>query len=350
MSFLSYAKHIWEFEQTLEDSIGTSSMVPVPYIAPSYLPYIYFNLLTRQNETKYGIKIDDIQKYGTGNLGEYISGSLTVSFWYYSPSLIGYTRHAITRDMQTKQAPLISSMIFNTDNEPITGQGLFSITEIAENPSLNKIRFTVLGASGLPYVTESIPYGVGLHHVLATFSEEQSTIRVDIDGKHGISVPCAKMSTVYALNIQINDNVADYSSHITRQTNGFISDLLITETSSDSNEAIRIMRYGWRYVVDSELSQKKFVFFGFSFPQQTAVSSNKIVSNGGNIYVVRSNGEIMQGSRPIWDNSYQYPDADSLKLLTISEQDYYAENAPINERTATWTSEGLRLKGTSVKI
>ena len=367
--FNSLAKHMWTLNQTLEDEIGSDQFVPDPYftssvnpitslttsvpVVPTYGSYVWFNVLTQKNEIKYGLEISDYQEY-ISESDSYLSDSLTLAFWYYSPGPIGYTKHAVTRDNQTRQAPLLSSAIFNVSNDPITARGLFVISEIAASNNQNKIRFVVFGSDGItPYTVESYPYDPGIHHVLVTYSSEQYKIRIDIDGKRGIeALGGTALSSSYLSSMAINSLVPDYASHIVRQNTGFISDLIFTESASDANEAIRIMRYGWQYLADEELSAKKFKFFGFSFPRQTVVSSNQVITRSGNIYVVRSNGEIMKGNRPIWDNEYNYTNPDSLKMLNISEQDSIPDSGivPANQRTAEWTPSGLKLNGTNVKV
>ena len=103
-----------------------------------------------------------------------------------------------------------------------------------------------------------------------------------------------------------------------------------------------MVRYGFEHITFATLFDTRFTYFGLSYPQPTTVSTTHVFIDGGNVFASRSDGRIIKGMRPIWDKEFNYQDPKSVQLLNISSTD--------SERLAQYTTDGLFLKGTSVRI
>jgi hypothetical protein len=126
--------------------------------------------------------------------------------------------------------------------------------------------------------------------------------------------------------------------------------MVLLSTASVLNlGALKGARFGSSYLTQVELAERHFDFFGISYEQPSTVTTNRIFVEGGYIYLARSDGSILRGSRPIWDLVHAYEDSSSLLRLDISTQD----TSPASEsrwKYAERTTNGVKLKGVTVKI
>ncbi len=126
------------------------------------------------------------------------------------------------------------------------------------------------------------------------------------------------------------------------QIGGYLFDLVFTTYAASDNESLKAFRYGYEHISHDNLFDARFAYFGIGYSQPSTISTTQIFVDGGNIFAARSDGKIVKGARPVWDKEFNYPSTQSVSLLDTSQADA--------DRTVTWTSGGLQLKGVSIRI
>jgi len=320
-----------------------------------YQAFQKFDLPANATETKYGLVFRDGITFTSSQSGlvQLSSGgqfSFALSFWWYSPGAVGYVRNARTRNNTSKVAPILgignSSLVGdNLDREHVGGEIL--LCEVAASDTQNAIRYEVCQDGAEPtHRFESSAYSPGLRHVFISHHTESSVsvVRMFIDGKmeQEFVGPAQNISTPTSHSVRLNSLYHGPTAHKTTQDGAYISELVIRGDASlgkDSNEAGLVFKFGWEALLDTDESAYKYDYFGIGYEQPSTITTNQIYSEGGSIYVARSNGEIMRGESPIWDNSFNYTTEGSIRYITIRDS-----------TKASRSSAGLQLTGTTVRI
>ncbi len=342
--FPAEVKGIWRFDEVLDDVVGTNDFVPNTGAAV-YTLFSRYELIPNSLVTRNGLTFEEDKIYTASNSYAY-SDSWTISFWWRSPGLVGFTRHVNTRELESKVAPLFAiGNSQKTASKTNISNASVILTEIGDSKTKNAVRaYVITGGNTVSHVITSKPYSApGLHHILVTYIRTQQRFRIDIDGETGIlhSAPGANLQRTGKL--RINDIVPGFLAHKTTQTGGYMFDLLFTTYASTDNESLKMFRYGYEHITEETLFDARFAYFGLAYSQPSTVSTSHIFVDGGNIFAARSDGRIVKGARPVWDKEANYPNTQSVALLNTSKTD--DEN-----RTIEWTTGGLKLKGVSVTI
>ena len=359
----------WAFNGSLLDNVSTRDFEAEIVNNVQFTSFPKFDLFSNKNKSRSGLSIQANQSYSTE--GDFSFDELTISFWWYSPKPVGFTRHVVRRDLQSKTVPIIakansttftgSGSIFDNSSPEETDSttfqnGTFFINEVAASKNSNRIQFLLAGATSdgteITHIYDSREYNPGLHHVLITYLRPEQVVRIDIDGKPGVIKAGPESLHNDTGQLRINDFIPDFDAHKITQENAYLFDLLIMNLGVNEDVSKRIMRYGNLYVTDDALADKKFLHFGIEYPRPSTVSSNQILAEGGNLLVSRSNGKLLKGNRPIWDKEFNYLTPRRVNLLNISETDPPDMDEPEDnsKRIAEWTPSGLFLKGTTVRI
>lgn len=341
--FPSGVRGIWRFDGTLQDEVGTNNVTPSSGSA-SYTQFSKYELIQNSTVTRNGLVFENNKSYSANN-GYSYPNDWTITFWWNSPGLIGFTRHATTRELEPKVAPIIAIADSATsDSQTLLSNATFALTEIGYSKTKNAIRvYLSTNGSDISHIITSEPFiSPGLHHVLITYIQSQGRFRIDIDGESGIlhSGPVSNLQNNGKL--RINDVVPGFLAHKTTQVGGYIFDLVFTTFAATDNESLKVFRYGYEHITFDTLFDARFAYFGIAYSQPNTISTTRIFVDGGDIFAARSNGKIVKGARPIWDKEFNYPTANSVAALNASQTD-------IN-RTRKWDERGLELKGVSIRI
>jgi len=333
---------VWTFNQTLEDIVSNNDFVPNTG-SVKYAEFNKYELIPNNFMTRYGLEFENNKNYSMNTVYLY-DNSFTIAFWYYSPQTVGFTRHFLTKELEPKLAPIIYKGNFQETSTITTlTSSSFIICETGYSKTQNAIKlFITEDGSNISHTITSDSFTPGLHHVLITYIKYKGRIRIDIDGKPGISHSGPTTNIQKSSPFRINKVCPGYLSHKTTQIGARLFDLVFTSYASENNEALKATRYGYEHISYDNLFDARFEYFGISYSQPNTVSTTNIFIDGGNIFAARSNGKIIKGERPIWDKEFNFPDSNSLEFLTTSKTD--------DKRTISWTSSGLHLKGVSVKI
>lgn len=338
---------VWTFNQTLEDAVASNNFSPGTG-SVSYTQFDQFQILDNQAVNRYALAFQEDQTHSATNNYTY-SNDWTFSFWWYSPALLGFTKHVTTRNLESRVAPILAvGNSSRSGSRTVLSNATFALTEIGYSRTQNAIRvYLSENGTDVSNVYVSDPYVPGLRHVLVTYLRSEGRFRIDIDGKPGILHSAPTGSLQQSGSIRLNDIVPGFLAHKTQQTGAYLFDLVFTTYGATDNEALKAFRYGYEHITYENLFDARFSYFGVAYSQPTTISTTHIFVDGGNIFAARSNGKIVKGARPVWDKEFSYPDTDSIALLTTSETDSEGETG---DRFVVWTSDGLKLKGASIRI
>ncbi len=346
---------VWRFDGDLTDDVSQNDYVTTGGSA-TFKQFNKFELLKNQIVTRKGLEFEADKTYSLSAFYTFAT-NITVAFWWFSPGLVGFTRHFTTREQEPKVAPILArGDSTTTSTQTNLNNTSFVITEIGFSKTQNAIRIYISkNGTDVSQIITSEPYTPGLHHVLFTYIHSEGRLRVDIDGKTGVLHSGPSGSIQKSGDFRLNTIVPGFLAHKTTQTGGYIFDLLFTSFAATDNESMKAMRYGYEHIAFNHLFDTRFCYFGMSYAQPATVSTTHIFVDGGNVFAARSNGEIVKGDRAIWDKEFTFPNARSVALLTTSEVDADAEctatsDEEIAKRLVQWTPGGLCVRGASVRV
>jgi hypothetical protein len=344
----------WKFDESLADEVASDDFVAGSGVTASYQRFRQFNLDADTLETRYGLLFESGSTYSVDLSGSFVVGSdytMAMGFWYYSPNAIGRTRHGVTRETTPQMAPIIAkaNTTISAGEESVTaGEGEWIVSEIDYSKTQNAIQLAVCGANDDPtdiYISE--PYTPGFVHVFITvlFTTTNNYARIDINGKFGEMHTTASNLEAGMANtvapVTINTVGYGLTSHEIVDEERYISDLVLKangETNSD--QTIKLARFGPNAILLSDSDSTKRTYLGIGYDQPETVTTTQIFGEGGHTFVARSNGEILEGFKPIWSNDFTFSDKNSVSKLTASNTGVPPE----------WTPGGLRLQGTTIRI
>lgn len=343
----------WKFNNSLEETYQGNDFEPETLEEDQYVTFSKFNLLRNQYEDDQGLLFEKDKHYlcETGSIKQNSVYSMNLGFWYFSPKVLGFTKHVINKKSTPLTAPILAkcNTHYSSGQEHVTtGQGEWSICEIAYSETQNAIQLALCNNGNGPTVfIISEPYEPGLRHIYINIRTDdtntRSYVRIDIDGGYGVQHIRVDGSILLQNTIsplRINSVNHGYLAHHTTQEGAYISDLIIQKKSSIyATKTILMNRFGPEIAITSDEEFPGFSFFGIGIEQPTTITTNQITSDGSSILLARSNGDLLRGYRPIWDNDFNYEKPSDLNNL--------------NTRDITkieWTPTGVRVKGSTIKI
>lgn len=355
---------VWTFDETMEEESAAKDFIIATSSGnnnPSFKKFQLFDILQGKTIGRSGLLFEEDKWFQAGSNFDFsYSGnySFSIYFYWYSPDVLGFTKHVVTKRPVPVQSPILSKATTAVDSDGIeyvvSSSGEFIISEIGYTNSTNAIQVALCSGNSNPtHIFTSEGYEPGFHHVyieMMSFDDGEvpSCVRIDIDGNRGITHfgPDAADISVTSANLTLNKTGFGYTAHKSFREDAIIADLVILKSgntaSYDPNNSIKVIRYGWQYITQSELSNTESSFHGLSFSQPTTITTQQIYSDGGNIYVARSNGEIVKGFQPIWDNEFNFSNPKIINSMNISKMD--------SQRVAEWSTDGLRMTGTTIRI
>lgn len=342
----------WTFDKTLDDSISGNNFSVDNGDQESYTSFKQFDILSGYTKDKFGLSLEKDVSFSTSINGVASSGvySLNIGFWYYAPSPLGFVRHAITKRSTPRTSALIAKAETYEDAGQelvVNGGGEWIICEVAYSKTQNCIQVALChNGSGPTSIFTSEPYDPGLHHIYINLETDKtnskSYLRIDIDGKYGTQHMTDDINLlINNTNSELSINKVNfgYKSHQTINVGSYISNLIIQKKSSIyATKTLLMMRFGPEITLTSDTEFPGFNFFGIGYNQPTTITTKQIFSDGGSIFVARSNGDLMKGYRPIWDNEFGYK--------TQNEVD----NLEVKGTKPEWTLSGVKISDGTIRI
>lgn len=351
---------MWRFNGSLEEELYGKDF-EIGNTAPTYGNLDIFDFSQSKNVTRRGLEFVDGVTFSAGtdfdfSVDEY---EVVVSFWWYSPGAVGQTRHAITRRLVPKMAPIVAKANSSiSDGVETISRGEWIISEIGVSSTRNAIQLAVCeNGLGPTHVFESASYLPGLHHVAFIYrrnSYGKDFIILSIDGKPGThEMGPATITPVGTSALRINDIGFGYTAHRSEQAGGIIADLVLLNTSNSESTSwpLTVMRFGLEYIADADKIGSIPSFNAFVFQQPSTITTKQIFKVGENIIAARSNGELLSGARPIWDTVLGFKTPQDVDKLITSETDDCPIGRPDEtKKTVCWTENGLRVQGATIRI
>ena len=353
MALSSSVSGLWLFGGSLEDEANGNTLVSS--VNPTYVQFQRYNLSTGTTDNETGLLFEENIPLRASGVSISSGGvkQFSISFWWYSPSAVGYTRHAITRNLTSKVVPIIAqaeSYTFGDEELISDGTGEFIISEVAASQTQNAIKLEICSGNNNPthsYLSDA--YDPGLRHIFISYTTvsdsggDVSLIKIYIDGKITLEHqgPLVDVGDTGS-NLYLNKVYHGYTAHKYFQSGSYISELVILSADdSNNNFARKVFEWGYNAITDSDEIDKLYSYFGFSFEQPSTITTNQIYSEGGNIYVSRSNGDILKGFRPIWDTEFTYKTQENVDDLTSDKP---------NNVVKLSSGAGITITGTTVRI
>lgn len=338
----------WTFNNTLTDEYSNIDFTSDFFQTESYIDFNQFSLLNGFSEEKSGLNLDQSYSAEIGTIASNGVYSINIGFWYFSPGALGFTRHAITKQSTPKTFSILAKAdSYETSGKEliVPGQGEWIITEVAFSSTQNMIQVSICHNGQEPkHVYNSEPYDPGLHHIYINIKNTQNSwgyVRIDVDGSYGCqhiineSLNIVNTSSLLRLNY-VN---LGYSAHHSNQIGAYISNLIIQRKSSTyASKTILMARFGPEIALTSDDEFPGFNFLGIAYEQPSTITTNQIFSDGGSILLARSNGDILKGHRPIWDNVFDYKTPETINNMNT------LGNEP------EWTTNGINITGGTIRI
>lgn len=350
MTYDSHIRGIWTFDHTLEDEVSGNTFVTTE--TETFQPFLETDLATQISSSRRALVFDETPLYAVDV--DFMYGLVYgahVSFRYYSPAVLPFVRHTITRKYTPLIAPVISkaSTTESSGIETVT-DGEWILVERAYSSTQNCLRLATYAVGALKNYVDSEPYTPGnwidvTVGIFKSSTYNQTCARVEINGAAANIMTIDDVSTTTE-PLRINHSGFGYTAHKTTQTKAMIADLVLISGDMEDDPILASnflscsrIRYGWERIAETGFLDKREYAMGVGFTQPTSVSTNHIFVSGGNIYAARSDGKLYKGSRGIWDTEQSFGASTTLDHLNI-----------LDDTKAEWTVEGLRVMGTRVRI
>lgn len=253
-----------------------------------------------------------------------VSQKMSFSFWLKS------TNPGVAQNPSTNEATALhmavmfqgvmsySSGVFS-DSTPS-----FIFYEKTQSDGTNKLFIVFSGLnialSPVTYTLESSAYDVGkFHHFFVNYNGEANTVTLYINLEEDInavttgSVPATLNTSSY---LTINKD-APGSGYQVIENQGILDDLAIFNKNFALADIRRMCNMGVLYVADTSYSDIEEVYHGILFDDPNTVQSNSVFANRGNIYVGRSDGVVLRGTRSIWESRREFSNIREIENLTI---------------------------------
>ncbi len=318
MTFNTQTSGFWSFDGTLEDQVSNSDFVSSD-LSVTYGTYQTLDVFDSSLQTHQGLLFDGNRTFDMGgNLNFASSGNyiIVIRFWWTSPVALGQMRHTITRKLTSIEAPILAmadTTVAGGLETVLPGRGEWIITEVGVSKTQNAIKMYLCKNNNSPtHIIQSEPYNPGLINVYIAYESHATNggiVRIDIDGKTGTFYkgPTNMSSTIATMTI--NKSSFGYTAHKTNQSGGIMGELLVMKSAASTTsvrDSSKMMRLGWEYEAEVNNENKVASYMGFSYDQPPTADTNQIFADGRNIFVMRTNGEILKGHQPIWDIEHDF--------------------------------------------
>jgi len=355
MAYSSNVRGHWLFNQSLEEESNNRDFT-LSSGSENYLRYQTYDLFENRTVNHYGLKLDSGTRLTAGPMFNFVDGStysVSLIFWYYQSSPLGFVRNVVTLNPTPKFVPIIAKANSSTASggDEIISAGEWVVCEQAFSETQNKIAVGLCsGGYDVTHKYESEAFVPGLHLVSISYTGDGTTgrIRIDIDGERGTDYLAPESLLTTVGHLRIGQIGLGNTAHRGSVSGAILGETVLRETDAiDTDDPARMFIFGSEYIRDDEYVDLGFRFLGLSYHQPSTVTSNHIYDEGGNIYVSRSDGSIHKGSRPIWDTEFVYEDETAVSYLN-TEVPTTVSGGPTHD--VSWTSEGLHVEGASVRI
>lgn len=295
MSYVSSAKLLLRFDNSLIDSITTDSFLTA-HFTPAY------------SVDPVSLQLSQGGWIYARDLGLSISDRMTISFRFF-PVNSGVARNPTTGSLETMQMPLLdfgegADEPYSSDYLPIND--VCVLYEKCLEEHMNQLVIYLADPAGNTYYAVTEPYDTtSWHQVWIAWSGISSQIRVFIDGKIQLLSETGSMVTLinggnvgFWLNVipTILSTGYDFCYNYNK-----IRDLIVLNDFIDTVTTIqRSINFSIDYAFDTIYANIDEVSFPVFFNDPSAIKIMDMVFDGKYFYSTRSDGKVMQGSPLFW--------------------------------------------------
>lgn len=250
-----------------------------------------------------------------------LSSAFTIGFWLKSVHL-GVVTNPSTNATQPLKMPLLSKATFLVGPTISAPSYTFIIWEESLVNGKNVMKIKIKGA-GSDYVATTSEYEVGyFKHFWLVY--DGSTFRVFID-----TIEDFEMTETGTLpnglpansdELSINENVEGEAWEISRNR-GTLDDLVIFDSAYMNVETVkRAANSGVLYVSDTSYLSLRELDQVAIFDDPGTATITAVHSKGDKVYVSRSDGKILTGTKLIWESRRNFGKEKEADSLTIVNQ------------------------------
>jgi hypothetical protein len=254
-----------------------------------------------------------------------LSSQFSIGFWFKS-SNPGSVRNPTTNAVEPLLIPVMSKCNFYyypSYNFTYVDQISFIMWEETQTNGKNIMCFFLQGFTQYSiYFSQEYDPTI-FHHFWFAYNGSTNSISLFIDAiqDYGIiygSVPSYMNQTPAPFGINYGMNGQNYQI---MNSQGIINDLIVLNTCDTSGaDLYRVMNYGAEYIIDTSLINVDEISQAFIFDDKSTIQTTSIVGSGGNMYIGRSDGTIIKGSRSLWQSRRNFSNPDEQNDLSIITQ------------------------------
>ena len=245
-----------------------------------------------------------------------LSQEFTLSFWLKSvnPGIINST-YPLVMPLMNK-----GSFTFISNNYSIGATSSWTIYEETQQNNQNRLKI-VLGQNT---TLISSSYSVNeFHHFCIIYKGSTNTFNLYIDGLQDSSTLVGSIPTSLTTNsnpIEINGSAPGLISQIADNV-GILDDLAIFNTSLDAKSIQRLVNLGAAYVCDNSYINVEEIYQTIFADDPSTTQIVAVHTSRGNLFVGKTNGELLRGVRSLWESRKEFADDRELGYSTIINKD-----------------------------
>jgi hypothetical protein len=307
MSYISNARIFCKFEALplLEQISG--GFLSVQGVSPVLVPGVFGQ----------GLQLSTAEALTcTASTG--ITNALTVSFWLNpsNPGLAITPSSTITAMKQSLMS--VSNFPYNSGTGVTSlSAATFVVWEETQDYGLNVMKIRLVGSS-TNVIAASAPYTAGAwHHFWIVYSGSLSVAKIYVDGVNSTTLtgtlPSSLVSPTYPF--QINQSVDGHAYEVFRNL-GQLDELFLLNVCLDDIASIaRVADLGAEYAIDTPDVVTQEAYFGAITNDPGTIQATGIASTTSEVFVGRSDGTLLRGSRNIWQLNRSFSGTSEADLL-----------------------------------
>lgn len=218
----------------------------------------------------------------------------------------------------------------------------FLVYEETEEDNKNHLAIE-LGSS--KSITGSYTAGEWHHLWIAYSGDNPKTLKVWIDLEEtAVTTIKGTLPTSLTSNssdLTINGEAPGYSYNRIRNSAIIDDFLLLTVYIDDTSKISKAANNGSIYIANSDLSKIEEISQAIVFDDPSTVQITSVFANRGNVYVGRSDGQLLKGVRSIWRSRRDFNNPQEIDLVTVQ---YKGTTSPeISKGAIKLTNETIRI-------
>ncbi len=287
-----------------------------------------------------GLQLSDNQYYTLAS-GSTLTNAFTLAFWL-KPTFPGVATDG-SATYELRQA-LIAKSTFSYDSGTgvtTSSSNAFNVYEETRTDGQKQL-VVVLGSTG---TLVSSPYSAGIFHyfwIAFSYTGGYCKIFIDLVEDVGAVLTGTLPSSLPNVAININRTTTGEQYQVARNT-GVLDDVVLFNTAKISlSDMARAANIGAEYIANSTYIGVEEIDQAIVFDDIDSVQVNGIYANRGNLYVARSDGKLLKGTRLLWQNRRNFSQSSELGGLTRLKTS--------DDSTAVIESGALKIVNETIRI